>query len=283
MARQRTYATKAECADRGFLDKITLKALRLKPTPETPSTEYWQGRGVVRAYDRTQCVPMRDYRPASAVQAAALAAGRQLVGTALCKTCGERFDQNELRRGKCTGCIEKKQLDEIREELEHWMTLSPLFLDTETTGLNEEDQVVEIAVLNAEGEMLYHSLVRPTVQVSDGATAVHGITEAELASAPAWPEIYPTIKQLIAGRIVVAHNVSFDARLIQQTCRAHNLPDISYESRCTMSLLTALNNGRWPRLSRAVELAGVEFPGGDAHRAQCDAECVRRIVVDGFQ
>ncbi len=283
MATRRRYATKAELEAIGYLDKSALKALRLKPMAETPSRDYWQGRGVVRAYDRTQCVPMRDYRPASAAQAAALAVGRELVGTALCKLCGQRFDQDELNRGRCTGCIEKKQLDEIRAEIEHWRSLDPLFLDTETTGLDDFDQIVEIAILDADGELLFHSLVRPTVAISEGAAAVHGITSDELASAPAWPEIYSQVRQLLKDRLVVAHNTSFDASMIRQTCRAHGLPSLEFDWRCTMDLLTPFNGGRWPRLSRAVELAGVAFPDGDAHRAQHDAECVRRIVLEGFQ
>ncbi len=282
-ARQRTYATKAELEAIGYLDKSALKALRLKPMAETPSREYWQGRGTVRAYDRTQCVAMREHRPATTAQQAALAAGRQLVGTALCKACGNRFDQEELRRGRCTGCIEAKQIDEIRAELTHWMSLDPLFLDTETTGLDGDDQVIEIAVIDAEGELLFHSLVKPTIEVSEGAARVHGITEAELEAAPTWPAIYKDVRQLIRNRMVVGHNTSFDDRMLRQTCEAHGLDTLDFDWRCTMSLLTSLNNGRWPRLARAVELAGVSFPAGDSHRAAHDAECVRRIVTEGFK
>ena len=39
MARRR-YATKAELELLGYLDKTALKALRLKPTIETPSRDY---------------------------------------------------------------------------------------------------------------------------------------------------------------------------------------------------------------------------------------------------
>ncbi len=282
MARRR-YATKAELELLGYLDKTALKALRLKPTIETPSRDYWQGRGTVRAYDREACIPMRTYSPASPAQAAALAAGRELVGTAVCKACGERFAQEELRRGKCASCIEKKQLDDIRAKLEHWRSLDPLFLDTETTGLNNVDQIVEIAIVDADGYVLYHSLVRPTVAISDGAAAVHGISESELASAPTWPAIYKDVRQLLKGRMVVGHNIGFDDRMLRQTCEAHRLDEIDFDWRCTMDLLTSYNSGRWPRLARAVELAGVDFPTGDAHRAQHDAECVRRIVVEGFK
>ena len=285
MARQRMYATKAELEVIGYLDKSALKALRLKPTAETPSREYWQGRGTVRAYDRTQCVAMREYRPATTAQQAALQTGRELVGTVICKVCGQRVDKEDMpKRGKtCYDCKEAAQRHEIAEELLYICKQDPLFLDTETTGLGDDDQVIELAIVDAEGELLFHSLVRPTVAISEGAAAVHGISEAELAAAPTWPEIDKTVRQLLKGRLVVAHNVSFDARLLRQTCRAHNLPDIDYEWRCTLDLLTPLNGGRWPRLARAVELAGVAFPDGDAHRAQRDAECVRRIVTEGFK
>lgn len=170
-----------------------------------------------------------------------------------------------------------------KAELERWRGLDPLFVDTETTGLDEIDQVIEIAVLDAGGATLYHSLVRPTVPVSDSAAAVHGITTCELASAPTWPEIYQDVRQLLKRRTIVGHNARFDALVIKQTCAAYGLEPFSYNRKCTMALLSDHNGGNWPSLSLAADLAGVELPTGAAHRAAYDAECVRRIVMEGFK
>ena len=282
MSSRRRYATKEELEAQGYYSRPALRERRLKPLPGAAYREYWQGRGTVRAYLRADCVPMREYRPATPEQAAALAAGRELVGTACCKVCGERHANEELKRGKCQQCIREGHVETIVEEITHWLTLGPLFIDTETTGLDSDDQIVEIAVLDADGEQLYHSLVKPSVPVSEGAAYVHGITDAELATAPNWPEIDSDVRQLIAGRMLIAHNSSFDDRMLAQTCRAYGLKAIDADWRCTMHLLTQINGGRWPRLGVALQIAGVAPPDGDSHRALHDAECVRRIVLNGF-
>src|SRR5699024_3788327 len=68
-------------------------------------------------------------------------------------------------------------------------------LDTETTGLGPEAAVIEVAALDAAtGEVLLDTLVNPDGdQVEPAAAAVHGITEAELARAPTWPQVWPRL------------------------------------------------------------------------------------------
>ncbi|BCC80200.1 MULTISPECIES: 3'-5' exonuclease [Bacillus] len=51
-----------------------------------------------------------------------------------------------------------------------------LVLDTQTTGLGETDEIVEIAVTDLDGKTLLNTLVKPTVPISDDATMIHGIT-----------------------------------------------------------------------------------------------------------
>ncbi|MBR9829321.1 MAG: 3'-5' exonuclease, partial [Oceanospirillales bacterium] len=60
-----------------------------------------------------------------------------------------------------------------------------VFLDTETTGLDDDAQMVEIAVVDENGSVLFESYCRPTVPVDPGAQAVHGIGSEVLAGAPA--------------------------------------------------------------------------------------------------
>ena len=44
-----------------------------------------------------------------------------------------------------------------------------VFLDTETTGLDDDAELVEIAVVDATGAVLFESYCRPTVPVDPGA------------------------------------------------------------------------------------------------------------------
>jgi uncharacterized protein YprB with RNaseH-like and TPR domain len=41
-----------------------------------------------------------------------------------------------------------------------WLNSNPLFLDTETTGLDEHAEIVELAVVDGQGEALNNTLVR---------------------------------------------------------------------------------------------------------------------------
>lgn len=162
-----------------------------------------------------------------------------------------------------------------------WLAQDPLFLDTETTGLDDDAEIVEIAILNAEGEILLQELCRPSKPMAPEAAAVNKIDPAELDAAQPWPSIAGQVAGLLAGRLVICHNADYDARLIRQTCRIHNTPPPApAEWDCTLQLLWPLNGERRPRLTRAMELAGAEYPAeGSAHRAAYDAECCRRIVL----
>jgi len=89
--------------------------------------------------------------------------------------------------------------------------------------------------------------------------------------------------ELVHGRVLIAHNTSFDMRMFEQSSRRHGLPTPAVDRwECTMEMLTHPNDGRWPRLSLALAMAGVDAPGsviGRPHRAAYDAECCRRIIL----
>ncbi|MYM92241.1 3'-5' exonuclease [Duganella vulcania] len=275
-----------------LLTKTQLKAERLKPAPDQrPAARYWQGRGWVYQYDAALAVAMKPYRAPSEAQSAVLMVGRQLAGTVLCPGCGQRIDQRGLDpSGCCRACA--AQL--YREEQEsNWratcrhaadlLALDPLFLDSETTGLDEEAEIVEVAVVDRHGVVLLETLVKPVGAVPAQASAIHGLTDADLADAPTWPVVAARLAPVVRGRVLIAHNASFDARMFLQSSRRHALAAPSGERwECTMELLTEANEGRWPRLSVAMSLAGAQCPkdvAGRPHRASYDALCCQRIVL----
>jgi DNA polymerase-3 subunit epsilon len=95
-----------------------------------------------------------------------------------------------------------------------------LFLDTETTGLKFYDQIIEIAIVDYTGKVLFNSLVRPvapTARVSDSAYRTHGICIEDLKDATTWPEIHEQIKAVIGTKCVVAFGASFDRSMIKGT------------------------------------------------------------------
>lgn len=92
-----------------------------------------------------------------------------------------------------------------------------VILDTETTGL-EHPEVIEVAVIDAAtGATLLNQRVRPVGQIEPDATAVHGITSADLVDAPSWSEVAPLLAGVCAERTVLAWNADYDEAAIRRS------------------------------------------------------------------
>lgn len=161
-----------------------------------------------------------------------------------------------------------------------------LIVDTETTGLDGE--VIEIAVATVQGEVLFDSLVRPTVPIEQGATKVHGLTDADLAGAPGWPHVREQLTAVLRGRWLLAFNAAFDRQAIARTSRAHGIDgDPLGEApfwQCAMTAYAPLGwelrrdqEWRWVGLKDACLQQRV--PGeGQIHRARGGALALARLV-----
>jgi DNA polymerase-3 subunit epsilon len=105
----------------------------------------------------------------------------------------------------------------LRGIIEKWLGSDDVIIDTETTGLKEDDEIIEIAIINMSGEVLLNTLVKPTRNIPADVINIHHITNEMVASAPSWAEIYPQVMEIIDHRKWLAWNSKFDARLITQT------------------------------------------------------------------
>jgi DNA polymerase-3 subunit epsilon len=166
-----------------------------------------------------------------------------------------------------------------------WLDAGALFLDTETTGLGHQAQIVEIAICDASGAVLLESRVKPTVPIEEGAAAVHGIEAAALADAPRWGDISHRVKAILAGRELATFNAEFDRRIIRQTSAAFGeccawLDTVTI--RCAMHLAAeaygATNRYGTISLAEATLKAGVTWTGA-AHGAAADARATVDLVT----
>ena len=98
-----------------------------------------------------------------------------------------------------------------------------VILDLETTGLDDEAEIVQIAVLAMDGRVLLDTLVRPAGPITPEATSVHGLDAAGLVGAPSFPDVYPVLAALLQSRLIVTYNVEFDQCILNQVLRRHRL------------------------------------------------------------
>lgn len=166
-----------------------------------------------------------------------------------------------------------------------WLGGSCLILDTETTGLDGDAEIVEIAIINGRGDVILDTLIKPSKSIPDEATAIHGITDEMVANAPRWSEVHHGVCGLIArSGGFVAYNSQYDARLINQTAVISGEFTCEYEAAvinvshdCAMLLYAEFygqwddhrSNYKWQRLTAAAEQQGIKVIG-QPHRALAD-------------
>jgi DNA polymerase-3 subunit epsilon len=155
-------------------------------------------------------------------------------------------------------------------------------VDTETTGFSpaQGDRVLEVAVvlLDAEGrvEREWETLLNPDRGV--GPQHVHGISAAEVARAPRFPDIAPFLASLFAGRLVVGHNIAFDARFLTAEFAAAGMSVPLDPGQCLCTQALARQHLPGPRRTLAVscEQAGVVHNG--AHSAIGDTRATADLL-----
>ncbi len=161
----------------------------------------------------------------------------------------------------------------------------PVYLDTETTGLDPRAEIVEIALIDHDGSVLLDSLVKPTRRIPWEATRVHNISNEMVADAPVWADLWPQVQMLLNGRRVGIYNAEFDLRMIQQSHAAHKVGETAAGSNafCIMKLYAEFfgerggyGNFKWQGLDKAAHQCRIALP--NSHRAAADAQLARAVL-----
>lgn len=154
-----------------------------------------------------------------------------------------------------------------------------LVLDTETTGLDNHAEIVEIAILDPDGHTIFESLIHPAHPIPHSATLIHGITNEDVAHAPTWRQVYPQLKKILSSKLILIYNAKFDTRLIEQTCHFAHLPPLHFHHQCVMEAYRELKGyKRWISLEKACLYERVDVPAIQAHRAKEDCLWVLGLI-----
>jgi DNA polymerase-3 subunit epsilon len=166
------------------------------------------------------------------------------------------------------------------------MALDPLYLDTETTGIDRFSEIVEVCVTDNQGSVIFESLVKPTRPIPRDATRIHGISDAHIQNAPSWLVVWPQLEQALAGHTVGIYNAEFDLRMLQQTHMRYKMPSFTpnFTSFCIMKLF-AQYVGEWNRATGSYRFHSLEnagrrcrIPLPNTHRAHDDCLLARAVL-----
>lgn len=146
-------------------------------------------------------------------------------------------------------------------------------LDIETTGgqYNQEG-ITEIAIYKFDGHDVvdqFISLVNPEIPIQPFVVKLTGINNAMLRSAPKFYEVAKRIVEITEGCVVVAHNASFDYRVLQTEFRRLGF-EFKKPTLCTVELSKKIIPDL-PSYSLGKLVRSLGIPMADRHRASGDA------------
>lgn len=152
-------------------------------------------------------------------------------------------------------------------------------LDIETTGgkFNQEG-ITEIAIYRFDGHQIvdqFISLVNPEREIQPFVVKLTGISNKMLRNAPKFYEIAKRIVEITDDCILVAHNASFDYRILQTEFRRLGY-DYKKTSLCTVELSQQLIPGKKSySLGKLTRSLGI--PVSERHRASGDAQATVKL------
>ncbi|MFD2561756.1 exonuclease domain-containing protein [Aquimarina rubra] len=152
-------------------------------------------------------------------------------------------------------------------------------LDIETTGgkYNEEG-ITEIAIYKFDGHQVvdqFISLINPERPIQPFVVNLTGINNKMLRSAPKFYEVAKRIVEITTDCIIVAHNASFDYRILRTEFDRLGF-DFERQSLCTVELSQKLiPDQKSYSLGKLVRSLGIAI--SDRHRATGDAQATVKL------
>jgi DNA polymerase-3 subunit epsilon len=146
-------------------------------------------------------------------------------------------------------------------------------LDIETTGgqFNEEG-ITEIAIYKFDGHEIvdqFISLINPEIPIQPFVVKLTGINNEMLRGAPKFFEVAKRIIEMTNDCVLVAHNASFDYRILRTEFRRLGY-DFNIKTLCTVELSQRLMPEQ-PSHSLGKLVRALGIPMADRHRASGDA------------
>jgi superfamily I DNA/RNA helicase len=183
--------------------------------------------------------------------------------------------------GLALGVFKAAQLLEMEELDEAFGDFTAIDLET-TDDDTSKAEIVQIAAVRVRGGTIagtFNAVVRPRVPIAPGATQTHGLSDADVATAPHFEEVWPRFREFCGDDVIVAHNgYDFDFRILQRMVRALGTDErfkaYTYD---TLPLARDL----FPTSRKLVDLARqFGIPPGRSHQALDDSITLAKVVLE---
>lgn len=155
------------------------------------------------------------------------------------------------------------------------------FFDIETTGINiAADRIVELSVLkiSPDGSKEWLSTrINPEIPIPASATAIHGITDSDVADAPAFREVARKLTGFLEGCDLAGYNaIKFDIPLLAEEFLRANI-DFSFRKRRYVDVQVIFHKKEQRTLSAAYQFYCNKVLDG-AHSSKADTQATYEVL-----
>lgn len=155
--------------------------------------------------------------------------------------------------------------------------LSFVCLDTETTGLDPDSEIIEIGMVKViDGQIAdhYSQLIRPHAAIPETIVQLTGIDDDMVQDQPHWEDIEQTVLNFLGDYTLVAHNVSFDRGMLEHHL-GRILPNPWLDTHDVAKIfMPSLTSYKLISIAGALSISGEGF-----HRALQDADTTARVLL----
>lgn len=166
-------------------------------------------------------------------------------------------------------------------------------LDLETTGIKLDDEIVSMALLSCDGEIIVNTLIQPKHPAKldrigkNGQTAsdIHGLTAADLVDVPTLTDVMLDVFAHLEGKTILGYNVRFDLQMLDRNCSNDEILLPVWGAMWDVAQLVAEFIGNWNAkrgwfemitLDEACSIFGIERDV--KHDAKADALATLKLV-----
>ena len=168
---------------------------------------------------------------------------------------------------------------------------SVIVIDTETTGITDSDEILQLSIIDGEGGVLFDSCFRPRAHIEwPEAEAINGISPADVVDCPTMASCKDSIQSIIDNAdIIIAYNAAFDLNVLKRQGLCIPADTVVID---TMLLFAEIygdyseyhGNYRWQKLSLCADYYGYDWGNDTAHDALADCRatlyCTQKMRTD---
>ncbi|MEF2737961.1 MAG: 3'-5' exonuclease [Bifidobacterium choerinum] len=161
--------------------------------------------------------------------------------------------------------------------------------DTETTGLDYDDEVLQFSAVDGAGRLLLDKYIHPVHKTSwEGAYVIHGISPSDVEHAPTLEQIKTKLDKIFSSAsLIIAYNIEFDDRMLRQS--GYSIRDVAPQTPCIDVMLdyaaivgqSYRDEYKWQPLQDCAYHYGVDFEAhNSAQDAKATAKCFKCMTYD---